>query len=135
MQVTLEKLGIIASCSRPLVSNDNPFSEALFRTCKYRPDWPTKGFATKTDAQAWVKSFANWYNGEHLNSAIRFVTPNVRHAGHDGTTLANRASLSANARAKNPERWSGKARNWQPAVPVWLNPEREACVPEIRAAA
>ncbi len=47
MKVTLEKLGIMASYSRPRVSNDNPFSEALFRTCKYRPDWPTKGFATK----------------------------------------------------------------------------------------
>lgn len=60
--VTLEKLGIAASYSRPRVSNDNPFSEALLRTCKYRPDWPAKGFATKADAQAWVKSFANWYN-------------------------------------------------------------------------
>ena len=61
MKVTMEKLGITASYSRPRVSNDNPFSEALFRTCKYRPDWPTKGFATKADAQAWVKSFASWY--------------------------------------------------------------------------
>ena len=135
MKVTLEKLGIIASYSRPRVSNDNPFSEALFRTCKYRPDWPSKGFATKTDAQAWVKSFAAWYNGEHLHSAIRFVTPNVRHADHDRATLANRASLYANARAKNPGRWSGKARNWQPAGSVWLNPIGEACVPEIRGAA
>ena len=82
-----------------------------------------------------MKSFANWYDGEPLHSAIRFVTPNVRHAGHDGTTLANRASLYANARAKNLGRWSGKARNWQPAGPVWLNPEREACAPEIRDAA
>ena len=135
MKTTMEKLGIIASCSRPRVSNDNPFSEALFCTCKYRPDWPSKGFATKTDAQAWVKSCAARYDGEPLHSAIRFVTPNVRHAGHDDATLANRASLHANARAKNPERWSGKARNWQPAGPVWLNPEREACAPEIRDAA
>ena len=135
MKVTLEKLGIMASYSRPRVSNDNPFSEALFRTCKYRPDWPSKGFATKTDAQAWVKSFAAWYNGKHMHSAIRFVTPNARHAGHDRATLANRASLHANARLQNPERWSGKTRNWQPAGPVWLNPEREACVPEIRDAA
>ena len=82
-----------------------------------------------------MKSFAAWYNGEHLHSAIRFVTPNVRHAGHDRATLANYASLSANARAQIPERWSGKARNWQPAGPVWLNPEREACVSEIRDAA
>lgn len=59
MEVTMEKPGITASCSRPRVSNDNPFSEALFRTCKYRPNWPTRGFAMKAEAQAWVKSFAN----------------------------------------------------------------------------
>jgi len=135
MKTTMEKLGIIASYSRPRVSNDNPFSEALFRTCKYRPNWPTKGFATKADAQAWVKSFANWYNGEHMHSAIRFVTPNARHAGHDRATLANRASLYANARAQNPQRGSGKTRNWQPAGPVWLNPENEISAPEIRGAA
>ena len=132
MKVTMEKLGITASYSRPRVSNDNPFSEALFRTCKYRPDWPTKGFATKADAQAWVKSFASWYNGDHLHSAIRFVTPDARHTGTDRATLANRAGLYANARTQNPERWSGKTRNWQPAGPVWLNPENEISAPEIR---
>lgn len=135
MKVTMEKLGITASYSRPRVSNDNPFSEALFRTCKYRPNWQTKGFATKADAQAWVKSFASWYNDEHLHSAIRFVTPVARHTGHDRATLADRTTLYANARAQNPERWSGKARNWQPAGPVWLNPENKTSVPEIRDAA
>nr|WP_156178123.1 IS3 family transposase [Puniceibacterium sp. IMCC21224] len=135
MKVTMEKLGITASYSRPRVSNDNPFSEALFRTCKYRTNWPTKGFATKEDAQAWVKSFASWYNGQHLHSAIRFVTPNARHTGHDSATLASRASLYANARAQKPERWSGKTRNWQPAGPVWLNPENKIRAPEIRAPA
>lgn len=135
MQTTMEKMGITASYSRPRVSNDNPFSEALFRTCKYRPDWPNKGFATKDDAQAWVKSFACWYNGEHLHSAIRFVTPEARHAGTDRATLTNRAVLYAKARAQNPQRWSGKIRNWQPAGPVWLNPENETSAPEIRDAA
>ena len=125
MKTTMEKLGITSSYSRPRVSNDNPFSEALFRTFKYRPNWPTKGFATKADAQNWVKSFANWYNDEHLHSAIRFVTPNARHSGDDRETLANRAILYASARARNPQRWSGKTRNWQPAGPVWLNPETE----------
>ena len=57
MKAMLEKLGVRASYSRPQVSNDNPFSEALFRTCKYRPDWPTRGFATKAQAQAWIKRF------------------------------------------------------------------------------
>ena len=135
MKVTLEKPGITPSCSRPRVSTDNPLSEARFRTCKYRPDWPGKGFATKTDAQPWVKSCANWYNGKPLHSAIRFGTPTARHAGHDRATLANRASLYAKARTQKPERWSGKTRNWQAAGPVWLNPEREACAPEIRDAA
>jgi len=58
-----------------------------------------------------VKSLANWYNGEHLHSAIRFVAPDARHAGHDRATLANRAILYANTRAHKPERWSGKTGN------------------------
>jgi transposase InsO family protein len=135
MKTTMEKPGITASCSRPRVGNDNPFPEALFRTCKYRPNWPTRGFATKADAQAWVKSFVGWYNDEHLHSAIRFVTPSARHEGRDHQTLASRTSLHANTRAQNPGRWSGKTRNWQPAGPVWLNPETEIGAPEIRDAA
>jgi hypothetical protein len=108
--------------------------EVSLRLPRYT-NWPTKGFATKEDAQAWVKSFASWYNEEHLHSAIRFVTPNERHSGHDSATLASRASLYATARAQKPERWSGKTRNWQPAGPVWLNPENEISAPEIRDAA
>ena len=100
----MEKLGITASCGRPRVSNDNPFSEALFRTCKYRPDWPNKGFATKACAQAWVKSFASRCARNHLHSAIRFVIPNMCHAGQDSDAPANRARLHANARAQKPER-------------------------------
>ena len=115
MKTTMAKLGITASCSRPRASHDNPICEALLRTCKYRPDWPSKGFATKAGALAWVKSFASWYNREHLHSAIRFVTPSMRHAGQERETLANRAILYAIARAQNPERWSGKTRNWLPA--------------------
>ena len=135
MKVTLERLGIMASYSRPRASHDNPFSEALFRTCKYRPDWPAKGFVTKDDAQARVKSCPSWYNGEHLHSAIRFVTPSMRHTGQERDALANLAVPYANARAQKPERWPGKTRNWQPAGPVWLNPERETSAPEIRDAA
>ena len=94
-----------------------------------------KGFASKTEAQAWVKSFVNWYNAEHLHSALRFVTPNSRHAGEECQTLAKRADLYAKARASNPQRWSGNPRNWQPIGPVWLNPERDASAAEIRDAA
>ena len=132
MKVTMEKLSITASYSRPRVSNDNPFSETLFRTCKYRPEWPTKGFTTKEDAQAWVKTFARWYSTEHLRSAIHFVTPSARHCGQENATLAGRAHLYATPRANNPKRWSGKTRNWQPAGPVWLNPVNETNISEIR---
>jgi putative transposase len=107
----------------------------LFRTCKYHPDWPNKGFATKTDVQAWIKSSAKWYNDEHLHSAIRFVTPNMRHGGKNCDVLANRAILYAIASARKPERSSGNTHHWQPAGPVWLNPENEVSVPEIRDAA
>jgi len=82
-----------------------------------------------------VKSFTRWYGGEHLHSAIRFVAPNARHAGHDRAALAKRASLHANARTQNPERWPGKTRNRQPAGPLRLNPETEISAPRIRDAA
>jgi putative transposase len=95
------------------------------------PDWSAKGFATKAEAQSWVKSFAIW-NHRHLYSRICFVTPDDHHAGHDRATLA---SIYANATAQNLQGWSGKTRNWQPAGPVWLNPETEISVPEIRDAA
>jgi putative transposase len=124
MKVTMERLGVVASFSRPRVSNDNPFSEALFRTCKYGPAWPTRGFATIEDARAWVSEFVRWYNTEHRHSAIRFVTPDQRHRGEDRTLLAGRHQLYQLARAARPERWSGHTRNWRPVGAVWLNPER-----------
>jgi transposase InsO family protein len=124
MKATMAQLGVIASFSRPRVSNDNPFSEALFRTCKYTPNWPRRGFATIKAARAWVQSFAAWYNLEHRHSAIRFVTPDERHRDEDRVLLANRHQVYEPARAVRPERWSGPTRNWQPIGPVWLNPER-----------
>jgi len=124
MKVTMERLGVVASFSRPRVSNDNPFSEALFRTCKYTPNWPTRGFATIDEARAWVQGFATWYNTQHRHSAIRFVTPDQRHRGEDRALLASRHQVYELARAARPERWSGRTRNWQPIGSVWLNPER-----------
>jgi len=124
MKATLERLGVIASYSRPRVSDDNPFSEALFRTCKYRPNWPSKGFAKKIEAQAWVEGFVRWYNTEHRHSGIRFVTPQMRHSGIEVAILEGRASVYATARAANPSRWTGPTRNWQPIGPVTLNPDR-----------
>jgi putative transposase len=124
MRATMERLGVSASFSRPRVSNDNPFSEVLFRTCKYRPDCPARGFATIDEARGWVQGFVRWYNTGHCHSAIRFVTPDERHRGEDRPLLANRSRVYELARAARPERWSRNTRCWTPVGSVWLNPEQ-----------
>ena len=124
MAATMQKLGVIPSFSRPSVSNDNPYSESLFRTMKYRPEYPSKPFESIGQAQAWVDAFVTWYNAEHLHSAIRFVTPDDRHYGREEAILANRQNVYEQARSSNPERWSGQIRNWRPVRLVWLNPEK-----------
>jgi len=123
MLATLQKLGVVPSFSRPRVSDDNPYSEALFRTMKYRPEYPSKPFTTLEDAQAWVDAFVAWYNTQHLHSAIRFVTPDDRHCGHEQEILKNRRRVYEEAHRRNPGRWSGSIRNWEPLRIVRLNPE------------
>jgi transposase InsO family protein len=90
MLATLQRLGVVPSFSRPHVSDDNPFSEALFRTLKYCPQYPTGGFATIEAARTWVSEFVTWYNTVHLHSGIRFVTPDDRHFGRESAILATR---------------------------------------------
>lgn len=124
MLATLETLGIAPSFSRPRVSNDNPYAEALFRTGKYRPEYPTKPFADLAAAQAWVLRFVRWYNNDHQHSGIRFVTPEQRHGGEALTIVAKRKQIYQKARAQHPERWSQNIRNWDLPTEVWLNPER-----------
>jgi transposase InsO family protein len=129
MLATLQRLGVIASFSRPAVSDDNPFAEALFRTLKYRPGYPKKPFASREAAQAWVDGFVAWYNERHLHSGIRFVTPNDRHEGRDVAILAARHGVYTKARTRTPRRWTGQTRNWSPITAVRLNPERHnACI-------
>jgi putative transposase len=135
MAATLERLGVLASFSRPGVSNDNPFSEALFRTFKYRPGYPRGAFASIAAAREWVRAFVRWYNTQHLHSAISFVTPADRHAGADVALLAARARVYEKARARRPDRWSGNVRNWAPQSEVFLNPERDRKEVQDRAAA
>lgn len=129
MVATLERLGVLASFSRPGVSNDNAYSEALFRTLKYRPAYPRQPFADLVAARAWVEAFVNWYNTQHLHSAIRFVTPADRHAGRDIALLLRRRAVYARARTRTPERWSGKTRDWTPIHAVRLNPEPDVVIP------
>ena len=125
MLATLQRLGVVASFSRPGVSDDNPFSEALFRTMKYRPGFPRKPFENLEAALQWVEDFVRWYNDEHLHSAIRYVTPSDRHAGKDRPLLANRHEVYTKARCRTPRRWTVKTRNWSPVGAVYLNPIKQ----------
>ena len=124
MLAALQGLGIIPSFSRPRVSDDNPYAEALFRTAKYCPDYPTKPFADLHEAQAWVLRFVRWYNEDHQHSGIQFVTPAQRHTGDALRIIERRKHVYEEARSQHPERWSQTLRNWDLPTEVWLNPER-----------
>jgi putative transposase len=133
MLATLHRLGVIPSFSRPHVSDDNPYSEALFRTLKFRPEYPCVPFASLEAARAWVAAFIDWYNTEHRHSAIRYVTPAERHHGREEAVLERRRRIYEAARQEHPERWSGQVRNWTPIATVRLNPDRKE--PQVDQAA
>jgi transposase InsO family protein len=138
MLATLHKLGVIPSFSRPSVSNDNPYSESLFRTMKYRPEYPSRPFATIDQAQSWIDEFVFWYNTRHLHSSIRFVTPDDRHDGREHYILATRRTVYEKARRRNPKRWSKEIRNWHSVECVYLNPDKTdqaSPVPHLKKAA
>ena len=124
----LNWLGVKPSYSRPRVSDDNAYAESLFRTAKYRPEFPAKGFADLDEARAWAAAFVRWYNHDHRHSGIRYVSPAQRHAGEDHSILAARHALYTRARELHPARWSGATRNWSPIGPVTLNPERDSII-------
>jgi transposase InsO family protein len=126
MLATLQDLGVVPTFSRPSVSNDNPFSEALFKTLKYRPEYPVRAFESLLAARQWVGQFVRWYNQEHRHSAIRFVTPHERHEGLEYGLLQRRDDVYEAAKAANPQRWSGPTRNWQPVRVVHLNPDQSS---------
>jgi hypothetical protein len=124
----LHWLGIKPSYSRPRVSDDNPYAEALFRTAKYRPEFPAKGFADLDAAREWAMRFVHWYNHAHRHSGIRHVSPAQRHAGQDRVLLAKRHELYQRARQANPRRWTKQTRDWTPVGAVALNPEKDTVI-------
>ena len=124
LRATLEWLGVEPSYSRPRISNDNAYPEALFKTTKYRPDFPHDGFTSLEDARQWCSQFVHWYNEEHKHSAIKFVTPAQRHRGEDINILAARDEVYREAKAANPSRWSGATRNWERPETIVLNPDK-----------
>lgn len=121
----LHWLGVKPSYSRPRVSDDNAFVESLFRTAKYRPEFPSKGFADLQAARQWASQFAHWYNMEHRHCGIQYVTPAQRHSGQDIDILAARDRLYLSAKQQKPQRWARNTRNWDHVAVVTLNPDRD----------
>ena len=116
------------SYSRPRVSDDNPYAEAVFRTGKYRPEFPVKGFVELDAARTWAARLVDWYYNEHRHSGIKYVTPAQRHA-HQGRPLRTaRHELYRRARHSNPRRWSRQTCDWTPVAAVMLNPERDTVI-------
>ena len=122
MLATLQWLGVVPSFSRPHVKDDNPYSESLFRTLKYRPSYPSGPFASLEAARAWVASFVHWYNNEHRHSAICYVTPAQRHGQQDEAILAKRKRVYERAKRRRPSRWTRGTRDWTPVNAVFINP-------------
>ena len=126
MLETLYSLGITPSNSRPRVSNDNPYSESIFKTLKYRPNYQPKGFETIEEAREWCSVFVHWYRYEHHHSGIKFLTPAERHAGKSAEILANRIRVYEAAKTEHPERWNGRSiRDWSDIKEAYLNPDKK----------
>ena len=121
---TLQQLGVTPSRSRPAVSNDNPYSESLFKTLKYDARYPAQPFVSLSAARDWVAGFVDGYNHEHRHSGIQFVTPEQRHTGEDRAILKQRQAVYEAAKAKKPARWSCNTRNWDWQAEVCLNPDK-----------
>ena len=121
----LADLGVVKSHSRPHTSNDNPFSEAHFKTLKYQPEFP-KRFETIEDARTFCRRFFTWYNEDHHHAGIGLMTPDQIHFGQaDNIHAARQAALDA-AFLSTPERFVRK-RPKPPQIPkaVWINPPKQ----------
>jgi len=131
----LADLGVTRSHSRPHVSNDNPFSEAQFKTLKYRPDFPAR-FGSLADARIFCQGFFSWYNGEPRHSGIGLMTPTAVHNGQASTVRDARQRVLSAAYAAHPERFVRKPPQ-PPLLPhaVWINPPKEASASQDRAGA
>jgi len=127
MLAMLESLGVMPSFSRPSVSDDNPYSESLFKTLKYHASYPaTEKFATIFDARIWCIKFIDWYNTEHKHSGLKFITPEQRHNGQYRQIMSQRKTVYQKAKTDRPDRWSRHTRNWELPIMVTLNSNRKA---------
>lgn len=120
----LADLGVTKTHSRPHTSNDNPYSEAQFKTLKYRPDYPQR-FGCQQDARRWAKDFFDWYNYEHHHTALGLLTPADVHYGRAQTVIQQRQQVLQAAYQKNPERFvRGLSKPQQLPDAVWINPPK-----------
>ena len=125
----LADLGVTKTHSRPHVSNDNPYSEAQFKTLKYRPDYPAR-FGCQQDARTWANPFFAWYNHEHYHTALALLTPADVHFNRAQAVLQKRQNVLQAAYDKTPERFV-KGRPRPQALPhtVWINPPKNPQAP------
>ena len=127
----LADLGVTKTHSRPHVSNDNPFSEAQFKTLKYRPEFPGR-FGSIQDARAHAHVFFPWYNTEHHHAGLGLLTPADVHHGLAEQRVAARATVLATAYAAHPERFSaGPPAPTAMPTEVWINPPKRSALPEV----
>ena len=134
MLATLHRLGVVPSFSRPSVSDDNPYSESLFKTLKYNASLPSEG-TTIEGFNNWMTSFEQWYNHKHLHSQICYVTPASRHYGEDKSILEKRKRVYQDAKKLNPNRWKRREKTWNYVEEVglnyWKNNEKDVNVTKV----
>ena len=136
MLETLYALGITPSNSRPRVSNDNAYSESIFKTLKYRPNFQPKGFENIDAARRWVAGFVHWYREDHYHSGIKFLHPADVHAGKAPEILEKRHKVYEAAKVAHPNRWHGrKTRDWTMPKAVYLNPPKQSDIYYVKSAA
>jgi len=129
----LADLGVAKSHSRPHVSNDNPYSEAQFKTLKYRPDYPDR-FGSLADARQWARSFFAWYNEQHHHIGLGLLTPTVVHTGRADTVHQQRQAVLQQAYQTHPERFvRGQPQPTKLPEAVWINPPPSTTEPSAPA--
>lgn len=126
LAMLLADLGVTKTHSRPHVSDDNPYSEAQFKTLKYRPDYPER-FGCQIDARAWSRDFFDWYNHEHHHSGLGLLTPADVHYGRAEEIIHQRQQVLQAAYQKNPERFvQGPPKPPELPTEVWINPPKKS---------
>jgi len=125
LMALLKELKVDVSHSRPRTSNDNPFIESLFKTMKYRVNYPGR-FEDLNEARLWMAAFVHWYNTEHLHSSIGYVTPEQMRSGQAEAIFEQRNRTMRDAQATHPERWGSRpVKHWKVLREVVLNPDKK----------